>query len=358
VLGLSGAFLVLVAYLVGVRPFLGRHVPTPDEPHEPELGLLLGPVLLSVLGLAAAVSPALVYPLVQPAASAVLGEPTEFYLTMWHGWTIALFISLAAAVLGLALIPMRFSVRRSLEGADVLFRIGPAAWYRWTLAGMMHVAERQTRFLQNGYLRFYLGVTVAFAAGLVMYTMVVKAGLPPLHEVADVRPYELGLSGIVLLAAIAAARAKARLTAIAALGLVGYSVALIYVLFGAPDLAMTQIAIETLAVILFVLVFYHLPDFRSISGGGSKIRDLLIALSGGAMMTALVLTVTAVDTERTVSAYLAHASYPEAHGRNIVNVILVDFRVLDTLGELVVLGVAGVGVWSLLRLTPRREVGQ
>jgi multicomponent Na+:H+ antiporter subunit A len=356
-LGLSGAFLVLVGYLVGIRPFLGRRLPTPHEPHEPAPGLLLGPVVLAALGLAAAVSPALVYPLVQPAASAVLGQEATFYLTMWHGWTVALFISLGAAVLGLALIPLRFGVRRSLGAFGMLFDLGPAAWYNWLLAGVLRGAEVQTRFFQNGYLRFYLSVTLASAVGLVMYTMLAKAGLPPLRQTADVRLYEIGLAAIILLAATAAARAKARLTAIAALGLVGYGVALVYVLFGAPDLAMTQIAIETLAVILFVLVFYHLPDFRSISTPGSKVRDLAIATGGGVMMTALVLTVTAVETERGVSTYYSETAYPLAHGRNIVNVILVDFRVLDTLGELVVLAVAGVGVWTLLRLTPRREVG-
>jgi multicomponent Na+:H+ antiporter subunit A len=356
-LGLSGAFLVLVAYLVGVRPFVGRRLATPHEPHEPGIGLLLGPIVLALLGLAGAVSPRLAYPIVQPAASAVMGKEASLYLTMWHGWNVALFISLGAAVLGLVLIPLRLGVRRSLAAVGGLFDVGPAAWYSWSLAGILKGAEVQTRFFQNGYLRFYLSITLASAVGLVMYTMLTKAGLPPLHETADVRLYEIGLAAIILLAAIAAARAKARLTAIAALGLVGYSVALVYVLFGAPDLAMTQIAIETLTVILFVLVFYHLPDFRSISAPGSKVRDLAIALGGGAMMTALVLTVTAVDTERAVSTYFSEAAYPLGHGRNIVNVILVDFRVLDTLGELVVLAVAGVGVWTLLRLTPRREVG-
>jgi multicomponent Na+:H+ antiporter subunit A len=359
VLTVSAAFLVLVAYLVGVKPFLARRLATPRQPHEPGAALLLGPLLLAVLGLGPALAPnALAAPLVQPAATAMLREAVTFKLTMWHGWTIALFLSLGAAVLGLALIPLRHGARGALAKFDVLYRAGPERWYEWALAGMLGLAEGQTRFLQNGYLRFYLSVTLAFAVGLVVYTLLVKTGVPPLHETADVRLYEIGLAAIILLAAIAVARARARLTAIAALGLVGYGVALVYVLFGAPDLAMTQIAIETLTVILFVLVFYHLPDFRSISTPASKVRDLAIALGGGAMMTALVLTVTALEPERTVSEHLAAAAYPQGHGRNVVNVILVDFRVLDTLGELVVLCVAGLGVWSLLRLTPRREVSK
>lgn len=356
-LAAAGAFMVLVAFLVGVKPFFWRRLPTPHEPHEPEFSLLIGPLLLAVAGIVAAAMPNLIYPLVQPSASAVLGRPAEVSLYMWHGWNIALYISLAAAVAGVILIPLRFNVRAVLAKFDLAYRAGPLAWYDWSLRGMLRVADVQTRYLQNGYLRFYLSVVLATAVGLVLYTLLTKVGVPSLHEVADVRHYEAGLAAIILLAAIAAARAKARLTAIVALGLVGYGVSLLYVLFGAPDLAMTQIAIETLTVILFVLVLYHLPDFRSISSPGSKIRDLAIALGGGIMMTALVLTVTALDPDRLVSEEFSRSSYPAGHGRNIVNVILVDFRVLDTMGELVVVAVAGIGVWSLLRLTPRREVG-
>lgn len=356
-LGLSGAFMVVIAYLVGVKPFIGQRQETPHSPHEPEPALLLGPALLAILGLAAALMPSIIEPIVRPAASAALGQEYSFSLKMWHGWNTALFISLAALALGVTLIPLRFGVRRGMNFIPALYRIGPAAWYDWSLGGMMVIADRQTRYLQNGYLRFYLSVTLASAVGLVLYTLLTRATVPGFERIVDVRLYEVGLGAIILLASIAAARARARLTAIAALGLVGYSVALVYVLFSAPDLAMTQIAIETLTVILFVLVFYHLPDFRSISSPGSKVRDLSIALGGGAMMTALVLAVTAMDPPRTVSEYFAAEAYPQGFGRNIVNVILVDFRVLDTLGELTVLAVAGVGVWSLLRLTPRREVG-
>jgi multicomponent Na+:H+ antiporter subunit A len=126
-------------------------------------------------------------------------------------------------------------------------------------------------------------------------------------------------------------------------------VALIFLLFGAHDLAMTQFLIESLTVILFVLAFYHLPQFAQLSSVRSRLRDIVIALSVGALMTTLVLSAVAVTLYPSIAAYFMAQSLPLAHGRNIVNVILVDFRGVDTLGEITVLGVAAIGVFALLK---------
>ena len=139
--------------------------------------------------------------------------------------------------------------------------------------------------------------------------------------------------------------------------------ALIFVLFGAPDLAMTQFLVETLTVILFVLVFYHLPELpdrvRAGRPGGATPSS---RWPPGPLMTALVLVGTPENFDPPISAYFAEHSVPRGHGRNIVNVILVDFRGLDTLGEITVLSVAAVGVYALLKLrrtdaTRRSEAG-
>jgi multicomponent Na+:H+ antiporter subunit A len=148
--------------------------------------------------------------------------------------------------------------------------------------------------------------------------------------------------------------AKSRLAAIAALGVVGYSVALIFVLFGAPDLAMTQFLVETLTVILFVLVFYHLPESQIVSDWAARWRDAALALAAGALMTAFVLVGTP-ENYPPISGYFVEHSVTQGHGRNIVNVILVDFRGLDTLGEITVLAVAAVGVYALLKLRRRGD---
>jgi multicomponent Na+:H+ antiporter subunit A len=118
---------------------------------------------------------------------------------------------------------------------------------------------------------------------------------------------------------------------------------------------MTQFAIETLTVLLFVLVIYRLPRFGRISSRAVRVRDAVIAISAGAMMTLLVLIVTTNPQQTGLTSYFAENSVTLAKGRNIVNVILVDFRALDTLGEIVVLAVAAAGVYSLLKLRPTRD---
>ncbi len=133
------------------------------------------------------------------------------------------------------------------------------------------------------------------------------------------------------------------------MGVIGYGVALIYILFGAPDLAMTQFLVETLTLILFLLVFFHLPEFSDLSTGWIRVRDAFLSLIVAAGVTAMLLAASANPTASRLTPYFAENSLAVAHGHNIVNVILVDFRGFDTLGEITVLAVAGVGVFALLR---------
>jgi len=147
---------------------------------------------------------------------------------------------------------------------------------------------------------------------------------------------------------------ESRLAAIAALGVVGYGVSLIFVLFGAPDLAMTQFLVETLTVILFVLVFYHLPEDQRVREGAGRWRDAALAISVGALMTALVL-VSTPENFPPISEFFDEHSVPQGHGRNVVNVILVDFRAMDTMGEITVLSIAAAGVYALLKLRKRPD---
>jgi multicomponent Na+:H+ antiporter subunit A len=214
-------------------------------------------------------------------------------------------------------------------------------------------ADTQTRLLQSGYLRRYLLFVVLAATVTGWYTLLRQGWSPPPVRslgLGDVRFYELTLAAVIVLAAAWAARSPSRLGAVASLGVVGYGVALIFFLFGAPDLAITQFLVETLTVILFVLAFYHLPRFTAFSTRAAAFRDMVVALASGALAAVLVLLAAGTPAPRAVSTYFAEQSYRLGHGRNVVNVILVDFRGLDTLGETVVLAVAGLGVFVLLKL--------
>jgi len=160
---------------------------------------------------------------------------------------------------------------------------------------------------------------------------------------------------IIAVAMLYVLRARSRLAAVVALGVVGYGVALIFMIYGAPDLAMTQFSIETLTVILMVLILYRLPPFARFSTRLQRRRDAVVAVSVGALITVLVLLASAVETQSLLTPFFAENSYTEAQGRNIVNVILVDFRGGDTMGEITVLAVAAFGVIALLKLKPLRQ---
>jgi multicomponent Na+:H+ antiporter subunit A len=171
----------------------------------------------------------------------------------------------------------------------------------------------------------------------------------------DIHFYEAVVAVLLLAGAVSAARVSSRLGAVALLGAVGYGVALIFIIFSAPDLAMTQFLVESLTVILFVLTLYHLPDFARLTPAWIHLRDVVVAASLGGLITALVWAATQTQLDPTISAYFAEQAVPRGHGRNIVNVILVDFRALDTLGEITVLGIAAMGVFALLKF--RKDKG-
>ena len=139
------------------------------------------------------------------------------------------------------------------------------------------------------------------------------------------------------------------------MGVLGLSVAFVFLLFGAPDLAFTQLMVETLSVVILALVIVRLPVFGSDGRGPSRVlRDGVIAIAIGGAMTALLLSITSAPLDLSFSEFFSARSYTEAYGRNTVNVILVDFRALDTLGEIAVITIAGVAVLGLLAFRHRK----
>ncbi len=226
---------------------------------------------------------------------------------------------------------------------------GPERAYELALDALNGIARAQTRILQSGYLRIYLMTVIATTLILPGFVLIGEIQLPVHRAGFDIQFYEVVIAALLLTGAVTAARQSSRLGAVALLGAVGYGVALIFIIFSAPDLAMTQFLVESLTVILFVLTLYHLPDFVRLRSGWIHLRDALVAIFFGGLITALVWTATQTQLDPTISAYFADQAVPLGHGRNIVNVILVDFRALDTLGEIVVLGIAALGVFALLK---------
>jgi multicomponent Na+:H+ antiporter subunit A len=352
----ANGLLVAVIGLVVLRPFFGRRGGA-GAAHEAPAALWLGPIVLAVTGLLFGAVPGIAAAVAGPAIASVLGAPIEVELYLYHGLQPALVLSAITLTVGALVFVSWPRLHPALLRVDPVLAWGPARWYEGALAGLIAGAKWQTQMIQSGILRRYILIILLTAIGLVGGTLLYYGEGPLQFPVMSARFYEWSIAALIGVAALAAVRSRSRLASIISLGVVGYLVALIFVLYGAPDLAMTQFLTETLVVIIVALMMIHLPNFR-ISEQVSipkRTRDALVAATFGTLMTLLLLMVTELPFDAASTEYYAEQSVAGAHGRNIVNVILVDFRALDTLGEIVVLAVAGMGVFALLKLRTRRH---
>ena len=355
---LSNAALVGSGLLVGLKPFIGEVKGAfTREPHEAPLSMWLGPLLLGGLGLAFGVYPALIdHSLLQAAQAGILQESHEVHLALWHGLTPALMASLVTFALGFALYAYWESLYESvfMRRLGAVFGRGPGEVFERGLYGVARLSDAVTRTVQNGRFRWYLFAT--FSAILVLVGGGLLAGgiAGEASFEGTIRYYEAALAALIVLAALVAVRTHDRFVAILTLSVGGYGVALLYLLFGAPDLAMTQFAVETLTLILLVIVIVHLPGIQGEEPLGVRLRDGLVAAGCGALLTIIMSAIVDAPLNRRLSEYLAAKSYTEAQGHNIVNVVLVDFRGFDTMGEITVLTIAALGVYVLMRM-PRRK---
>ncbi|PQJ35968.1 hypothetical protein BSZ35_16390 [Salinibacter sp. 10B] len=354
---LANVALVASGLVVGLKPFIGEQKGAfTREPHEAPVSMWLGPLVLGALGLTFGVYPALIdHSLLQSAQTGILQESHELHLALWHGFSPALMASLVTFALGFTVYATWESIQESgvMAGLGTAFGHGPGRVFERGLYGLARFSEGITVLFQNGRFRWYLfaiftSVIVLVGGGLVE----AQVGWPEFD--GDVAYYEAALAGLIMLSTFVAVRTTGRFIAILALSVGGYGVALLYLLFGAPDLAMTQFAIETLTLILLVIVIIHLPGIEEEEPLGVRLRDGAIALGCGALYTVMMSVIVSSPLDRRVSEYLAQNSYTEALGHNVVNVILVDFRGIDTMGEITVLTIAAIGVYVLMRM-PRRD---
>ena len=220
-------------------------------------------------------------------------------------------------------------------------------------------AYNLTRSYMTGFIRSYLVYIFTFLVGVLAVTLIVKdAFAVDTSDLASIGVYEVLIALVMVVSAVAILFAKSRLTSIIALGAVGYSVALFFVLFRAPDLALTQLVIETVSVALFLLCFYHLPPLsRHEERMSFKLGNALIAIGVGVVVTLITIASYSTKLSSSISQYYIENVYEEAAGKNMVNVILVDFRGFDTLFEICVLAIAALGIFAMikLRMTRRRE---
>lgn len=348
---LAAILTIAVAAIIALRPFYGARHETPQIPHEAPLSMLIGPGLLAFGSLALGLAPAVLGAdaLLTSAATAVAGETLPVSLSLWYGVNVALIMSVVSLILGFLLFKRWDSVRAQLARLAPVMRHGPEAGYEGLMNGVVRFSEWQTRLLQNGYMRNYILVMLVVLIALIGNSILLRHS-PQLALSLDVRFHEVIVVGTMAMGALFATISRSRLGAVVSVGIMGFSIALIFILFSAPDLGITQLLVETMTVILLVLVLFRLPRFSNLSTNLERIRDGAVAATMGVLIFLLIITAWSIDQFESISTYMVENSAPLAYGRNIVNVILVDYRALDTLGEMFVLALAAIGVIAMLKL--------
>ena len=341
---LASVFLGVAGLLAGVTPFRG-HANSGAEPHDPGPAMWIPPLVLATAGLVAGAAPSLLNGPISSAASATAGQPISVSLSLWHGLTLALALSL----LTLAGVAFMYVVHRAPETWTWKPRYGTEDLYDAAMALLNAVSRAIAPALHSASLRNYVMVIVTTSAVVGGVALLTDPALGSSVPRTPVTVHDVLIVIVIVGGGIAAAMAQSTMSAVLSLGAVGYGVAVMFLSFGAPDLAMTQFSVETLTVLIYVLVFRHFRTLGALSSPLVRGRDALIAAAIGTLIGGLVLSVATTETAPRLRHYFAEFGPTLGHGRNIVNVILVDFRAFDTLGEITVLATAAIGVRGLLR---------
>lgn len=348
---LASVFLGLAGLLAGVLPFRGHAMPV-KERHDPAWPLWIPPLVLAIGGLLAGAAPSVLDNVLAAAATAIAGVSVEASLGIWHGLTPAVLLS----VLTLASIGFAYVVHEAVRTRTWTPRHGPEDVYDGVLSALNSASHVIAPALHSASLRTYVMVIVATSVLVGSSALVTAPTVGSVVARTSITAYDVILVFIIIAGAMAAAVARSTMAAVLSLGAVGYGVAMMFVGFGAPDLAMTQFSVETLTVLIYVLVFRHFRTVDALSSRLVRARDALIAVAIGTFIGGLLLSVATTETAPRLREYFAEFGPTLGHGRNIVNVILVDFRAFDTLGEITVLATAAIGVRGLLRLAAHGRV--
>ncbi len=328
--------------------------PEPKEliktPHEPPRFMKIPVDLLVVICLAVGIVPALtVAPVLAVAVAGTLqATPPEYSLAIWHGFNLPLVMSMIALVAGVAVYRVRERLYRWHH--TYIERIDAKRYFDALFWRVVALSEAITARVNRGSLQN----AVAWVLGAALVAGVMGFALSSAPILGDLSTQRLDWVTFAAAAALMVACFatviwhQRRLVALVTIGVVGLIVALGFVKFSAPDLALTQLSVEVVTIVLLLLALYFLPDRTPCEMGRGRIaRD--VALSAGSGIGVMVLAMAVLTRDfAPISDYFLENAVPGGGGTNVVNVILVDFRGLDTLGEIVVLAIAGIGIYALL----------
>jgi multicomponent Na+:H+ antiporter subunit A len=369
----ANAMMFAFAGAVALNPFVGDRRAAAAEPRDPSPLMWIGPGALAALGLWFGLAPGVAdHALIAPMAASVAGRPVEPHLALWHGVNLPLLLSLVTFGLGYLIWRRLPDLRARLVAAEGRGLMDSAQGRRG-LAGallgrhglrrfeggydaavkIVHDVSRDfARLFQSGRLVGYLRLTFGAMAAVTLAALgaAFAGGAGPPAVPSQPAP-ATGLIAAALIAAgtLALPFTASRLLQIMALGVVGTGVALFFAIYSAIDVAITQLMVETLVVVIIAVALLKLPRL-TLSAEARRARLTNLAISGamGAAVAGALAAVMSAPLDERVTDYYEKTSGPVAHGYNIVNVILVDFRGVDTMGEIAVIATAGLAALALL----------
>lgn len=343
-----------------VEIFLGDHKPDvlPNKAHEASILMNISPAILAGLVILIGLFPSIVSaPLVEPAVKSIANTnevSASFHL--WHGFTPALIATLVIYVVGAVLILTAKRWVPILRGIPNALTLNH--WYNQTGRYTPYYATQITRTYMTGFNRNNLVIIFFMMIVLTFVTLIFVPFTVDFMKVSPIRLYEFVSVITITIAAIMIIFARSRLFSIIMLSAVGYSMAIFFIFFNAPDLALTQFVVETISTALFLLCFYHLPNMsRYNESVRYRVVNMIISIGVGAVVIVLGLIAYGNRHFESISEFYKAHVYDLAEGKNMVNVILVDFRGTDTLFESSVLGIAGMGIYTLIKLRAKHKNG-
>ncbi|MET3682486.1 multicomponent Na+:H+ antiporter subunit A [Alkalibacillus flavidus] len=328
----------------------------PKHPHEAPKMMLLPPFILVLGVLTIGLFPTIFNEsLITHAADAVYGGEANKDIYFWHGLIPAFYMSIAVVVIGAVMYLTKSKwdrIYHALPGRLSLNKV-----YDWIVAKTETASQAITQFYMTGSLRNYMVLLLTAISAIVISVMLITDGMNfDMAETAPITTSEVLVVLFMAAAAVATIFARNRIAIILIVGVVGYGMAVLFVMYRAPDLALTQLIVETVTVALFLLCFYHLPNLnKSKTTWFTKSTNVIISVVFGLIMMVVGISAYNGRAFDPIAQYFIDNSYKLGGGDNMVNVILVDFRGIDTLFEVAVLFGAALAIVAMIKL--RRNKG-
>lgn len=325
-----------------------KPVGLPIYPPQEAAPTMLAPIaVLAAVCVFIGIYPAPLSPMLEAASHVSMGDaPPPYTIALWHGFNLPLAMSIAAVVGGIGFYRFRNEASKPLQA---VMRRDAKEIFEDVMQNATRGAALLTKSLETGTFQRYAAWMVVLTFFIALHALTrTDVGIIPLH-LSPIDPFTALATVILAVGALTTVWAHAiRLQGLLTVGVSGLMVALIFARFGAPDLALTQLAVEVVTVAFIMLALYFIP-YKTVAETGRTRKIARALISGAAGLLVAVLTyLMLVQPYETIAPYYVENALPGGGGTNVVNVILVDFRAFDTLGEITVLAIAAIGIVAML----------